>query len=311
MASRPQFAADPPPRFYPPPDWVRRSLTDDSPDNAAFLAGAALAALQPIACSDHPIGRLWRQRLALVCAAVLVRQGGRTEDEATLRDHWYLTAAGDDPGPAGQVLGAWRGLGEPSALRAAEWPARLAALFDIEDGALLDAIVAVATASRKGQGSPVAAAAAVAAGCLRLAPGHRPLALWLADAVLAHRLNWPAPVPLIAGALKRGAMRHAAEQEEKEWQAVCALAWARAAAKAADRHHDLARRAERLVAVAPTLRGKDAAATVEVLLSEDAQAAKPGRATSDRSSRRLFDRLVALGAVRELTGRPTFRLYGL
>ncbi|MGY3413105.1 hypothetical protein ACVWZV_009271 [Bradyrhizobium sp. GM5.1] len=50
---------------------------------------------------------------------------------------------------------------------------------------------------------------------------------------------------------------------------------------------------------------------VAILLMEDAQPAGAGKTASDRSMRRLFDRLVALGAVRELTGRTAFRLYGL
>ncbi len=155
-------------------------------------------------------------------------------------------------------------------------------------------------------------AAAAAAASLRRVPRSRELALWIADAVLARRLGWPAPVPLLASQIKRAELRLAAETSDgAAWAATCHLAYARAGIGAIDLHADLARRAGKLIAVAPQLRGKDADRTLRRLLSEDAQAATAGKAASDRSSRRLFDRLVQLEAVRELTGRPTFRLYGL
>jgi hypothetical protein len=46
----------------------------------------------------------WRSRQALKCAAAAVRLMGRNEDEHALRDAVLLTAAGDDPGPAGKVF---------------------------------------------------------------------------------------------------------------------------------------------------------------------------------------------------------------
>jgi len=62
------------------------------------------------------------------------------------------------------------------------------------------------------------------------------------------------------------------------------------------------------------LRAKGAERVVALLLADDcvspARAAKVAR-LSDRAARRLFDRLTDLGAVRELSGRPNFRLYGL
>jgi hypothetical protein len=91
-------------------------------------------------------------------------------------------------------------------------------------------------------------------------------------------------------------------------------AQARAALRAVDLSAELGRRSERLLAVAPKLRAKAADTVVDRLLDEDALAASRGDkkiGMSDRGLRRLFDRLVELGAVRELSGRPTFRIYGL
>jgi hypothetical protein len=54
------------------------------------------------------------------------------------------------------------------------------------------------------------------------------------------------------------------------------------------------------------------AAALQALLDQDSlAAATPIAGLSERGTRRLFERLAALGAIRELTGRATFRLYGL
>jgi hypothetical protein len=63
--------------------------------------------------------------------------------------------------------------------------------------------------------------------------------------------------------------------------------------------------------VAPKLRAKGATRAVDLFLSRDALAPSALDFMSDRAARRLCDRLVSQGAIRELTGRDTFRLYGV
>ena len=96
------------------------------------------------------------------------------------------------------------------------------------------------------------------------------------------------------------------------WRATLCLAIAGAAARAHDLFCGLARRSKNLESALPRLRAKGAAGALEKILSGDAVTAamRPG-GLSGRASRRLFDRLVALGVLTELSGRPAFRLYGL
>jgi Protein of unknown function (DUF1403) len=218
------------------------------------------------------------------------------------------------------VLQAWRRLAERNPLdkavrlvvRSKEWMVDLTNALDVPVDDALEELGDAAKTLAAGEGSAVAAAAAVAAISLQKRPDAEALALWFADAVLAHRLKWPAPVPLIAGQIRRSELRAAARPEgDGTWQTTWMLAYARAAAAAADVYAELTRRAHHLITAAPKLRGRDAARRIEILLTEDAQAATAGASATDRSSRRLFERLVAIGAARELTGRATFRLYGL
>ena len=162
--------------------------------------------------------------------------------------------------------------------------------------------------------APLAAAEAV-----RNVTAQRPdaeiLALWLADAVLAARLKWPVPVPLLASALIHSSLRvdgRRPHPSDANWVLSCCAAYARAAAAACDLFAELQRNSQKLLAVASRLRAKGAAAVIDKLHNEDA-VPPSGRigALSDRGLRRLFERLTELDAVRELTGRSTFRLYGL
>jgi hypothetical protein len=174
------------------------------------------------------------------------------------------------------------------------------------------------------EGDPVAAAAqaaAFASSVLPDAPAAEAeiLAHWVFDMVIAIRLRWPRPVPLLATKFLDPTLRSPGggrrpRPGDPAWPTAAAGAIALAAASALDLAADLSRRSKTLIAVAPKLRSKPAAKIVDLLLSQDcvspAEAARQAPMTG-RAARRLFDRLVALGAARELTGRPTFRLYGL
>ena len=149
---------------------------------------------------------------------------------------------------------------------------------------------------------------------INLRADAEPLALWAADAALARSLNWPVSVPLLAGDLLRRASSEGRRPKPGEagWSKLVALSTARAALAALDLAQDLARRAGRLDDAEPKLRAKGKGRALAALLGDDAvSAAAPIAGLSDRARRRLFERLVRLGAARELTGRNTFRLYGL
>jgi hypothetical protein len=315
-----------PPSF---PDWARPVNAPETEAEAAFLAGAALSRLDAIVRENPPWSGVWRQRLALRAAAASARRAGRTEDEAALRDSFHLSRPGGDPGPAGKFLLASRELAaRPTRQWRSSFDAAAGVLGVSHDDALEEALEAAEACAASARPVPFAAARvfelarrALTSGVGRQSPGGRGgegelLAAWLADAVLARRLNWPLAFPLLAAALFPGAGRRPGgpgNPADGGEATQVVFAYAKAAAGAVDLAGDLVRRAEKLEKAAPKLRAKGAGAALRALLDEDCLAASSqicGQ-LSERGARRLFDRLVALGAVRELTGRATFRLYGL
>ena len=288
-----------------PPRWATTLVAASAPEanglGAAFAAGAALAALDVVVRREAAFAGAWRRRLALQAAAAGLAAGGRSADEASLRDALALTRPGGDPGPAGRAYAAWRALAEAGEKRLDDIAAGLGA----PASDLASVAAALGAHARSTAPAPLAAAAAAAA-VAAASPRVPALAFAVADLVLAARLGWRLPAPLLV----LGAPR--ARPGEAAWTAACCAAYARAATRACDLHAELEPAAARLEAASPKLRAKAAGAALAALLDDDAVAGAakiPGM--SDRALRRLFERLVDLGAARELTGRPTFRLYGL
>ncbi|RWB51051.1 DUF1403 family protein [Mesorhizobium sp.] len=317
LTANPLPASSAPPTV---PAWALASggaLNNDA--DAAFQAGAALASLDTLARAQPAWVGAWRQRLALKCAAASMRLAGRAEDEAALRDAWQLCPAGADPGPAGAIFGAWRQLAlQPPAAT----PDRLEKIVDQlglhwEGAALADLCSHVENLVAAQRPAPFAAAA-IATHVVAMRPDAELFAWWLADLVLARGLHWPRPLPLLMarafGPIFRaeagGGTRIRPGQKGFE-HAVC-VALVQGAAEACRLAAELSRRAEKLLAVAPKLRAKGAGDVIFLLLNEDAVAGSLVTKNLSRfAARRLFERLQHLEAVRELSGRPTFRLFGL
>jgi len=237
-----------------------------------------------------------------------------------LRDAEHL-AVSEDPGPAGRLHRLWRGLAGKDARLDAERFCEARRLLDLSDAGDIGALVGDLQELAQGPGDPVtlAAQAATRAYHLCLGPEGEVFALWTADVLLALRLRWERPAPLLVTKIlepvvRRGNAGARPRPGDPDWPQAVARAYALAAADAHALALELSRRTEKLLTVAPKLRAKRASRVVELLLAEDCVA--PSRAAkcsglSDRAARRLFDRLVDLGAVREMSGRPSFRLYGL
>ena len=312
------------------PAWLRRAVPDaqglgsKDVEDVALVVGAAIGALDAVVRRQERWAGAWRRRLALEAAAATAKMAGRVEDESALRDAVLLTRPGDNVGPAGRFLLAWR--------RLANTPVEKL-LTEVSIGAVLDDLGLARNdegvsdlADELRQLSANSRTVETLVGAFATAEGYgfgRVLGAWLADALLAQWLGWAHAIPLLGGetALAMGtgrprrpvtaALAAGAETEADGAKSLLA-AQARAALRAIDLSAELGRRAERLLTVAPKLRAKAADAVVEKLLSDDAIVASENIAgISGRGLRRLFDRLLELGAVRELSGRPAFRIYGL
>ncbi|MCQ0091946.1 DUF1403 family protein [Roseovarius sp. M141] len=298
------------------PSWIFDRPTPDCREDAAFSSGASLSLLHVLLCDPGrgvPVDLL-RSRMALRAAVNGSKIEGRRVTGAELRDAYLLTLPGDAMGPDGDMLAFWR-LGTAISLQHAGWQGRLQDLMS-ED--IQEHLPNWVDQTENMQGNPVAKSVSIMTRIARTFPRQEAVGLLCADIVLAGSLGWARPLPLFGLHVNRKILR--AASEGGDIGPTCHAAIADAAQDAVRLAHDLARRAARLRDVAPRLRSKGADEAISLFLTEDAVLPSTmlsptisGSKTpmTSRSARRLCERLIGLGVIRELTGRATFRFYGV
>ncbi|KNY31174.1 DUF1403 family protein [Agrobacterium sp. SUL3] len=303
-----------PPRL---PDWTLSRRQDTGEADAAFAAGIALKTLDDLVRAEPPWLGCWRDRLALKSAAIAARMLGRSEEETAIRDAVLLTSSGDDPGPAGKLFLATRILARRTGTLATPFVKELVALLGMTwDNNLASIPDIVDSANQSGRATPFAVADLITA-ISAVRPDAEALAFGLAELVLAQKLNWPKPVPLLlperfGPAFRTIGGRGRVRPGEPAYSKAVCLALVSGVETALRSAVEIDRRAARLLAVAPKVRTKGAEAVIRKLLNEDAIAASaPGSSLSRWAANRLFDRLESFEAVRELSGRSSFRIFGL
>jgi hypothetical protein len=198
MDSLPPGPSSQPVRLSGLPAWVRPNGRDVTEADAAFAAGIALKSLDDLVRSDPAWAGCWRSRQALKCAAAAVRLMGRTEDDHALRDAVLLTAAGDNPGPAGNVVLAYKRVSSRKPGFSPKHVSELAELLGLawDETFAVTGGTAADNAVHSGRSPPFAAADLVTILCAAR-PDAEPLAWALADILIAEKLKWPVPVPLL------------------------------------------------------------------------------------------------------------------
>ncbi len=297
------------------PSWVT-SGRPETLESVAFRSGAALTVLdQLVNDPSHGVPlKLLANRMALSAATATSKLEGRLAREADIRDAFHLTPPGEARGPDGDLLAFWREAVRLRAGGAGEIAGLIGADLAGEVGVWLDA-----GQERARTHGPLAGWVSVLRAVLEADDRAERTACLLSDVVLARAMNWKQVLPISAQQLTKVALRDlTAEQQGAELAVLGRILGSIESTIPLAR--DVVRRAEALRSVAPKLRAKGSEAAVDLFLTEDAVAPASMlsphiRGTSipmtDRAARRFCDRLVELGVARELTGRSTFRLYGI